>query len=685
VLGKSHKLLVSRAYLLLIASAVGLSLAIGYAIIERDRQDHLDSLRAELTEDVHEAIDHIKTRLFELDLVANRIESYIAVSATPPEEKIAQVARRLLDHNPEIIGVALAPGLEITRIFPLEGNENAIGLKYWQVPAQLPTVARAFRDRAPVLDGPVSLVQGGTGYILRYPVFIPQEGTGADRFWGVISIGITRKGLFNFTDSPGHAFGLREVYPAGHPRRVLHGAPADFDGGAVVEPARFLSSRWEIAARPAGGWPGYSPQSPRLILFTLLATGFLLATLLALRHVSMKSERAHALLGEAIECLHEGFVAFDQNDRIVTFNRRYADYHDRSSDLIRPGIRFRDLLRQALDRGQFPDAQGREEEWLEERMRHHRNPTRALLQQQADGRWLKVTEAKTPHGYTVGVRTDITPQIEAQEAAEAANRQKTQFLNNISHELRTPLTVISGMAAFMANENRLPQAQRLEAALASDPVDLHEVQAAVAEYRATVANQGGKVLASADHMLRLVGDLLDWTKAERGQLRLDPEPVSAAEVARAVVEDLRPQAEAKGLTLSCACDAPLLRADRSRLMQVLYNLTENAIKFTDSGSVTLTVRAEDDHTRFSVTDTGCGIEAGTLDRIFDCFEQADGSITRSHDGVGLGLAIARQIVDLHGGTLRAESTPGRGSRFSFDIPDAQVADISGHAVSTAAR
>lgn len=675
--GRLSRQLVSKVYLLLALVAFVSATGIGYSIVRSDYVEYTHATRADVEKELDTVTGKLRNWLFEFELVANRIESFLALSPEAPIAEISHVVNGLLEHNPQVFAVALAPGLEISHSFPQKANQKTIGLKYWEVPAQMTSVARAYRDRSPVLDGPVSLVQGGEGYLLRYPVLIPKPGQQTDEFWGIISIGISAESLFGARTgddgSPAaYRFALRELYADGSPRRHLHGDPALFDGDAVTKEINMLGGLWATAAEPSEGWPRYSPQSPRLIAFTLIGAVVLLIVLLTLRQVTARGERAHALLREAIDCIDEGFIAFDENDRLVTVNQKYIDYHPKLGDLIRPGISFKTLVREGVKRGQYPEAEGCEEEWVAQRLARFWRPGTPFQQKLDDDRWIKVTEACTPHGYTVGVSTDVTAEKRAQAAAEATDREKTEFLNNVSHELRTPLTVISGRAAFLRHDG-MPQIRRLSEALGKKDLSAEELATAVKSYRDHVNDQSARVLASSQHMLRLVEDLLDWTRVERGQLELDKSTVQVVDVAKGVVDDLRSEANAKGLQLSYrSTGAAEVLADRIRLTQVLYNLVSNAIKFTEAGHVLLTVKVETETVHFSVEDTGCGIPDADLERIFERFNQVDGSATRQRGGLGLGLAIARKLAEMHDGTLSVESVLGQGSVFRLSLPRAVV-------------
>jgi PAS domain S-box-containing protein len=233
----------------------------------------------------------------------------------------------------------------------------------------------------------------------------------------------------------------------------------------------------------------------------------------------------------------------------------------------------------------------------------------------------------------------------ARAEADTANRGKDQFLAVLSHELRTPLNAILGWARMLRGR-RLDDRQRAHA------VEVIE--------------------RNADLQGQLIADLLDVSRFVAGKMEIEREPVDLVLVARQAVEGVTNELAARKLAVVVDLDdaAGEVLGDARRLQQVVSNLLLNAIKFTpEGGRVELRLVRSEASARLTVADTGEGIDAAMLKRIFDPFEQADSSTTRAYQGLGLGLAIARQLVDLHGGTIRAESEgKGRGATFTIDLP-----------------
>ncbi len=670
---------ISRMFIWFAVIATVVCLSIMAAAIKRDHMFFTQNQRANVTRELNLIARTLDEKLFSIELVSHRIAA--TASAEPDETSrraVDQIASRLRQQYPDIISIAIAPDLKVNHVHPLKGNEAVLGIEYWNLPDQFVGIARAYRERSPVFLGPINLVQGGRGFIVRYPVFVPNgAGKTGDRFWGVISVVIEETGLFSGADPQAAplTIGLREMDGRGGERGYLAGNAALFNADPVVLPLSAVGDNWQIGALPSGGWRAQSPNLIILLTGGLFVTGLLLTALMLIRRSTMQQAASHNILMHAIDALDEGFILYDSNDRVVMYNEKFLTYWNRSEDEIRVGTKFETLLRLGVRDGEFEDAIGREEEWIAERLAA-RDAGQTTLQRMSDGRWLKSSDARTPDGYSVGIRSDVTHQKNAQLAAEKANQTKSEFLSNVTHDLRTPLTVIMGYAAFLSNESEQAPLQKLASILKNDEVDLTKARSLAQMAAQHVVKLGNKIDNSASHMLAMVNDLLDLTRIESGNLTLNIESHPARDIARETVDELRPLARKKGLDLVCHGNAGHVLADQSRIKQVLYNLVGNAVKFTDTGGVLVKVEDRDGFTVFTVEDTGCGIPPEQVDRVFERFEQVQGPQGRAHKGFGLGLSIARKIVNLHGGTIHATSELGKGSQFIFTLPHAEAPKVT---------
>lgn len=385
------------------------------------------------------------------------------------------------------------------------------------------------------------------------------------------------------------------------------------------------------------------------------------------RQAHERAALAESRLRAAIDALPEGVVFLDPEGRYILWNKRYAEIYHRSADLFAPGRKLADTLAVGVARGDYPDAVGREEEWITERLALMERPGQRHEQKLSDGRWILIEERRTADGGLIGLRIDITELKEQAErlsqalrSAEQANRAKSQFLSNMSHEIRTPLNGVLGLAHVLARTTLDAQQGRL----------VHTI------------------IDSAVVLERLLSDVLDLARIESGRLEVRQEAFDLETLARETLANFEPQAVDKGLALTLDLEPGAegqVWGDPVRLRQVLGNLLGNALKFTAEGQVTLTVRRRDDQmAELAVTDTGIGFEPQEAERLFERFVQADGSITRRFGGSGLGLAICRELVEMMGGQIGASGAPGRGASFRVVLPLPRADQAHGDGSMTAA-
>ncbi|NJC40166.1 two-component system cell cycle sensor histidine kinase PleC [Brevundimonas alba] len=387
------------------------------------------------------------------------------------------------------------------------------------------------------------------------------------------------------------------------------------------------------------------------------------------RRAKAHAQAAESRLRDGIESVSDAFVLFDRQGRLILSNQAFHDAFAFEPGVVRKGALKTDLNRIAAlaIKSDQPAPGGR---------------AGAREVELYDGRWLQLVERFTSDGGSVVTAADITAikqkEAERQRAterlhvtiteledreeklsllarkyevamtrAEAANQAKSEFLANMSHELRTPLNAINGFSEIMAGE--------MFGALGD------------ARYKGYAAD----ILKSGQHLLSLINDILDMAKIEAGKLTLHYEEVSLKEIVDDAARLMRGRVEEAGLKLLVdAPELPTIEADHRGLKQVVLNLLSNAVKFTPEGGdiVVALSREDDDRVRVAVTDTGIGIAAEDLGRLARPFEQVEGQHSKTNQGTGLGLALTKSLIELHGGTLVLDSEPGRGTTVSFDLP-----------------
>ncbi|MCS7166984.1 MAG: response regulator [Gemmatales bacterium] len=368
------------------------------------------------------------------------------------------------------------------------------------------------------------------------------------------------------------------------------------------------------------------------------------------KRAEMALRDSEALYHSLVECVPLCILRKDREGRFTFANQKFCQMMRLPADQILGKTDYDFFPRHLADKYRNDDRRVLERGEIFEDIEEHQTPA---------GEKLYVQVIKSPvrdaAGNIVEVQCmfmDVTERKRAEqelqrarEAAEAANRAKSDFLANMSHEIRTPLNAVIGLTELLLQ------------------TPINELQRDYLQM----------ILESGELLLALINDVLDFSKIEAGKLELERRPFELREQVGDTVKLLAARAGQKGLELALdiAADVPeTVVGDPGRLRQVLLNLLSNAIKFTDQGEVVVTVRCQERQEDqvvllFSVRDTGIGIPHEKQERIFQAFEQVDTSTTRRYGGTGLGLAIASRLVDLMGGRIWVESEPGQGSTFYF--------------------
>jgi len=386
----------------------------------------------------------------------------------------------------------------------------------------------------------------------------------------------------------------------------------------------------------------------RIALANLFAMGLIALFFFVSHRIAERLEQSTRLLDSSLQAMAQGLSVIGADGRVKLFNRQSADMNELPVELLERRPHLWEVVEYQLQRGDFgpgmSDLEAHAREYVASRGSTAGPPPPRLYQRRTrDGRHIEVLTLPMPSGDTVRTYTDVTRYEQARERAEQASREKSAALSNTSHELRTPLTAILGFAHVLRRHDPTP------------------AQAAWID----------RIILASEHLVSLLGDILDVSKIEAGKLALAEHPLDLPRLLAQVRDIVGQRAEDSGLQLVVdAAGLPdRLLGDETRLRQMLLNYLGNAIKYTERGLVQVRIRtldAADDAVllRFEVEDTGPGIAPEQLDRLFASFEQAAPGPQRA-EGAGLGLAITRRLAELMGGAAGAESAPGTGSVFWF--------------------
>lgn len=605
---------------------------------------------------------------------ATGVETYIVArrgEISPGEIEV--ILALVYERGRHFRNIGVAPGNEIRWVFPEEGNEAVIGVRYQDLPGQWPAVSAIIERGRGSLVGPLELVQGGQGLIYRAPIFI--DGV----YWGLLSTVIDVDSLLEVLASTAGpdagSLALRVAPEGGGEGNVFWGAPTHFDDPLAVFSLTVPGGEWQLAVKPAplpvsGLW--YSRFVAFWVALALAFTTFLILRSFWQRNMMRRLEanvrertlelrNSNELLESVLDAARSfAIVATDTRGKVTLFNRgaeRMLGYHAgevvglHELTLFMQNEELREHLRQVSGQTSGPNEAGElgqtdefdvgAGEMLTLRYRHregHLVPVQVVISGIRD-------DSGKLQGF-LAIAEDISER-------QRNELLKNQFISTVSHELRTPLTAIRGALGLVnaGATGEVPEGLRPMIEVAH-------------------ANSG--------RLAQLVDDLLDIEKLMSGHMVLYTSAEAPLPLVEDVIQtlDVIARNEEVSLRLEGSTRGTIM-VDRARFQQVLTNLVGNAIKFSSAGG-SVTVRLEDSglRLRISVQDQGPGIKDSFRARIFDRFAQDDASDTRNKPGTGLGLAISKELTEQMGGIIGFDSAPGQGSRFWVEFPTVEE-DVDG--------
>jgi len=358
-----------------------------------------------------------------ITVVTATIAALIFVFDQSEFEKYRQSERSLAERfkyaRGEILNLAYLRGPIIGLVYPFEENRALVGRDLRDTDGQYAVVQRIHETGTPELHGPVKLLQGTLGIIVRIPVQPLETDQGGVNAPGTVSVVLDASRVLDQAIaatvdaeplSRDYRVALRSADGVA-PMAILGDATA-FGADPIRKTLLVPGVRLQLAVAPKDQWgAGYEISWARTL--GLFAIGLIAVLIIAILRQQRRDRRAaQAQLANAVDSLADGFVLFDDDDRLVLSNRRYVEIHDKCAEAIRPGAKFEDILRLGIKRGQFPEAEGREEEWLAKQLKKPGKTGRDFEVGFSDGRWLRIIEKPTPTGGRVGLRIDITKQVE---------------------------------------------------------------------------------------------------------------------------------------------------------------------------------------------------------------------------------------------------------------------------------
>ncbi|WP_333608874.1 ATP-binding protein [Arsukibacterium sp.] len=537
----------------------------------------------------------------------------------------------LVQQARHIRNIGIAPGNRLQYVYPLQGNEQALNLYYPDIVEQWPVIADIIQQRRARLAGPIQLVQGGTAFIYRFPLFMNDN-----QYWGIISTVINIDPIWQQLNQEAQEqqvkLALRSKLSAQQFSDSFYGDNQLFYDGSLVLNISLRGADWQLALRSEHNLTGRSaPLRALMYSLTLLflsLLGWLFYSNQQLKRAAQQITASEAYLRSVNDNVMDAIITTDENGIIETANLACYRLFGYPADSL-PGLHWSSLLAVPEQVKQLYSATSSADKEVESQGLRHNGSSFSLLLARST---LNINQQ---HRQLLLLR-DITER-------KKEERLKNEFVATVSHELRTPLTAISGalgLAVGGALGQLTPSQHKMLQLAHNNCTQLHQ----------------------------LINDLLDIEKLSGGHARFDLKPLNLTRLLQQCQTQMQSVAYPRQITLQHNEQDYWVLADEQRLRQVCLNLISNAIKFSPSESaIILLFQPLDRDIRICVLDQGPGVEHDFVPRLFTRFAQADSADNRSHAGTGLGLAICKEIMTKMHGSIGYQRQQ-QGSCFYFELP-----------------
>lgn len=620
---------------------------------ETSRQQNLKD--EELSLELAQVSSRLQAAILEDLSMIQGLRALIQTKPDLSQEEFSDAAAVMISQSSRYRNIAAARDLIITHMYPLEGNERAIGLNYRTNELQWPAVERAISIKRATVAGPINLIQGGRGFIIRLPVFLSGQ-DGEETLWGMVSAvqdydAVLSLVLAGETDSLEIA--VRGADGAGASGAVIYGDSTIFaDPNAVIQDVQFASGSWQLASRSKVD-QGYALLDYWEIWLTALVAVFAVVTntmlraqgLLererAVRNIQQSEKRLRMILDKSSDAI---FILDKSNHVVQAANQqahKLLDYDEGrllGSPLHLLVDDYEGVARHIRELGEDPEFMADFEGQLVS-IHSDNVPVQFFIS------FVKIDEELILQL----IARDISMWKKAEQSltiakreAEQANEMKTAILANTSHDLRTPLGGILGIIKLIKKES------------------INDHVLGLVNMAETTSN----------HMLSLINDIVDVTRLEEGKLEIRQTPFNLSEMLKNKQQLFALTARAKNISVQLVNNIPddlILLGDDVRLRQILSNLIGNAVKFTNEGYVRISATGLriDKSYEFQITieDTGPGIPEDEQKGLFQRFKQTSLSVAHAQDSSGLGLSICKQLISLMRGEIGFDSLEGKGSKF----------------------